>query len=73
MKIASIFRFDERFNNLTFNELNSNVISLSQTNDGDSLPVELDFCSSDDLHFINTPFKNTSTKIVEIKWALIIS
>ena len=67
VKIASNFRFDEGFNNLPLSELNPNDISLSRSNDGNPLPMESDWCSSDDLHFINTPFEHIYTKTVTIK------
>ena len=55
------------------NELNSNVISLSRTNDGDPLPMESNWCSFDDLHFTDTPFERTYTKSVRIKRVTITS
>ena len=67
VKSASNFRFNEGFNNLPLNELNPNVISLSRANDGEPLPIESDWCSSNDLHFINTPFEQTYTQTVVIK------
>ena len=69
MKIASNFCSDEGFNNLPFDTLNPNAILLSQTNNGKPLPMESDWCSLDDLNFINTPFEHIYTKTVVIKQA----
>ena len=67
MKIASNFQFDEGFNDLPLSELTPNVISLSRTNDGDPLLMESDWSSSDDLHFIDTPFDYDSCGICVFK------
>ena len=62
VKITSNFWSEESFNDIPFNQLNPNVISLSRTNGGNLIPMETDWCSSDDLHFIDTQFYSTYTK-----------